>query len=204
MYWIPIEVEAIPRFSWSIRRLPPSAISGRYPVSRRPFTAPDGSLLYVCSGLFRQDSIFVMNTATGEVLNQALVGWRIKYKLLPYVSALAVSPGGKWVYVSKMVPGETGPPDKYTIAVFDARTLRQADEFENPVCGPSQLIAGPNDGDLSVHCRQTNSLRRFRVSELGKLADVASEIELPLRPRVTNGRQNLPPIPIEHERSSQA
>jgi len=167
--------------------------------------SPDGTRLFVTCGLVGQDSLSIVDTGEGKVIGTASVGWQMKYIRMPLVTSLGLSPSGRWLYIKKMTPLETGI-DEYSIAVFDTQTLQFVpDEIATPQCENRHFLIGPTDKDLQTHCGVTNTIRTIQLSPSGSLIGAKEEIELPpLKVRHIRGEPIRPLVPLSHERAIQS
>lgn len=147
--------------------------------------SPNGTRLYITSGVTGEGVLTVIDTAKGTIIRTAEVGDRSIYIAIPWVPQVVPSPDGRFVYIMKMriiKPGQ----DEHTIATFDTTEGRiLPEEAPVPNCGVAHLLPTSVERKLAVHCRETNSLRILQLKPDGGLA-TQFEVELPSKASPVN------------------
>jgi hypothetical protein len=146
-----------------------------YPTGMHPDIALslDGTRLYVAgesrvpegpegAGAGRLE---VVDTATGKTVASVADPNRWIAKGPLYVSAMALSADGHWLYVYKLVPGPEHTVSE-SVAIFDTVTNKfLPDTIPLSQCGVDRFVPWPNARALSVLC--TDDLRTIQFSDQG-------------------------------------
>ena len=146
--------------------------------------SPDGARLYVASSDDNAGKLDIYDTNSGKLLRSL----DNKDRWLPtsqmYISHMAMSPDGKWLYIFKYEI----PTDMYYIATFDTtRETFLAEQATMPECLNAVISPSSESKQLAVMCTSTDDLRFVKILEDGK----GKTSRLPLRLRGRSSRFGL-------------
>ncbi|MCI0627261.1 MAG: hypothetical protein L0387_37385 [Acidobacteria bacterium] len=153
-------------------------VKGRIQAGRAPEMAlsPDGGRLYLASG----DQLSVIDTAYGEPLQTVGLRYRWEYKVWPERPVMAVSPDGRWLYISKMLPGRGDAANaRYTVATFDTTAGAFLPEEAQIAKGYGTVLI-PSLGGFQILHMRTNEVRFLQLAPSGAIAEMTT---LPLPER---------------------
>jgi DNA-binding beta-propeller fold protein YncE len=166
-----------------------------YDAGRDPAMAvsPDGTRLYVASRDDAGDALRVIDTATGEELQEVALRNRWMSSLPAYFPTLQLSPNGRWLYVLEaLVTG--GDAADYSVATFDTQTGRLLPRSaEVPSCGGAAVLPAVRGMGFNAACPLSHDARRVAVSPQGA-ADAGSRVDLP---RHDDGRKDRSGTPFD-------
>ncbi|HEY0100631.1 MAG TPA: amine dehydrogenase large subunit [Pyrinomonadaceae bacterium] len=147
--------------------------------------APDGGRLYVAYSVNENGKLDIYDTVSGNLLRTV----ENKDRWLPtshlYISHMALSPDGKWLYIFKYEI----QTDLYYIATFDTAQERFLPEIAPlPECLNAIMSPSAEGRQLAVMCTSSDDLRFVKVMDDGK----GRITRLPLRLRGRTTRFGLP------------
>lgn len=147
-------------------------VARTYDAGRDPGFAvsPDGTRLYVASRSETEDTLEVIDTATGSVLQRVKLRDRWMSTLPAYVPTLRVTPDGRWVYV--LEADVTGPDASgYSVATFDTHTGRLLPKSAPlPGCGGAAILPPARGARFVAVCHGSHDARFVAVSPEGAAA----------------------------------
>jgi hypothetical protein len=129
---------------------------------------PGGARLYLASDFYgcgqpNCDRLAVIDTQAGRVLSTTPIPDRVRYKIYPTSSRMAVSADGRTVYLMKW----TGLPSGDTpvaLAAFDTVRERFLDgAIDLGACGSGGFVPVPNQNQLGFHCGASNEVAIYRL-----------------------------------------
>jgi DNA-binding beta-propeller fold protein YncE len=146
--------------------------------------SPDGARLYVASTNDVSSRLDIYDGSSGKLLRSL----DNKDRWLPtsqlYITHMAMSPDGKWLYIFKYEIAT----DMYYIATFDTtREAFLAEPANLPECLNAVISPSSEGRQLAVLCTSSNDLRFVKIMEDGK----GKISRLPLRLRGRNSRFGL-------------
>jgi YVTN family beta-propeller protein len=129
--------------------------------------SPNGKRLYVASILNTGDTLAVIDTINGAVLQSVPIHDRAKYTSMPGAPMIAISPDGLWVYLLKMRT-ISRLHDEFTVASFDvARGVFLPDEAVVPGCVSGLIFPSPDSQHIRVLCRGSNDVHFLLQTQSG-------------------------------------
>lgn len=147
--------------------------------------SPDGARLYVASTTDVSGKLEIYDTGSGRLLRtvENKDRWQATWHL--YISHMAMSPDGKWLYVFKYEI----PTDLYYVATFDTTQESFLPEVAAlPECLNAMMSPSAEGRQLAVMCTSSDDLRFVKIMDDGK----GKVSRLPLRLRGRTTRFGLP------------
>jgi len=129
--------------------------------------SPNGKRLYVASILNTGDTLAVIDTTNGAIVQSVPVHHRAQYKAMPDTPMIAISADGLWVYILKM-RNISRLHDEFSLASFDvARGVFLPDEAVLPGCVSGLIFPSPNSQQIQVLCRGSNDVHFLLQTQNG-------------------------------------
>jgi hypothetical protein len=130
--------------------------------------SPDGSRLYLASSVLEGDllrgHLEIIDTATGLTVQDLPNPDRAVSTLPSYMSRMAMSPDGRWLFQFKMnnAPGNA----TYYVDTFDTeRGAFLARNTPTPLCAWPTLLPSSESGRLTILCNETSDARFLTPTE---------------------------------------
>lgn len=143
--------------------------------------SPDGSRLYVISGVGKSNTLVTYDTATGNMLTSVEVPYRMMTSIQLLAPRMQLSLDGKALYILKMQTISPGQ-DKYSVAIYDTTTGSfLPNDIAVPGCFVGALFATANA--MQVVCSETNDVRfvsRDQAQSGKSEAQASQRISIPI------------------------
>ena len=164
-------------------------VKGRIVAGDSPdiLLSPDGTRLYIASILEIGDSLSIIDTTSGTVLQTVPLHNRWRYTIVSGNTTMGISQDGRWLYILKLYGIPIGDPnrrprqfiDKYTVAAFDTtHGVFLPEEAPVPHCLFGMMFSSPDDQQVQVLCSGSNAVHFLRLTPSG-LAVIAPKLALP-------------------------